>query len=224
MRGSDLSLEGTGGWLPLLRPLTREPWWDVLQAGVEAAERPVYPPGDQVFAALTLTQPETVRVVILGQDPYHGPGQAMGLSFSVPQGMALPPSLKNIFRELAEDLSTPPPPSGDLTPWARQGVLLLNSVLTVTGGAPGSHAGLGWERFTDGIIRATNAFPQPIAFLLWGNYAGKKAALIQSDAPRLILRSAHPSPLSARRGFFGSRPFSQVNAFLRENGEEEIRW
>ena len=184
----------------------------------------VYPPREAVFAAFRLTPPERVRAVILGQDPYHEPGQAMGLSFSVPEGTALPKSLQNIYRELSADLGCAPPETGDLTAWAEQGVFLLNSVLTVEAHRAGSHRAFGWERFTDAVIAATNALPQPVAFLLWGNYAIKKAGLIHTDAPRLVLTSAHPSPLSAYRGFFGSRPFSKINEFLAEQGETPVQW
>lgn len=192
-----------------------------------AAERQtthIFPPKGRELFALTATPPERVCAVILGQDPYHEAGQANGLSFSVEKGVRLPPSLRNIYRELSDDLGLPMPESGDLTPWAEQGVLLLNTVLTVQEGKAGSHAGRGWEDFTDGVIRATNALPQPIVFFLWGAFAQRKTALIRTDAPRLILQSPHPSPLSAYRGFFGSRPFSRCNEFLRRNGQTEIDW
>lgn len=148
----------------------------------------------------------------------------MGLAFSVAPGTVFPPSLRNIFRELTDDVGVPAPASGDLTAWAQRGVLLLNTVLTVERGKAASHTGWGWQKFTDDVIRATNALPQSIAFVLWGAHAQKKAALIRSDAPRLLLNAPHPSPLSSYRGFFGSRPFSKINAFLRENGESEIDW
>lgn len=193
-----------------------------LQAAREQAE--IYPPKRQEFQALELCPPEEVRVVILGQDPYHEPGQAMGLSFSVPEGVKLPPSLRNIYTELESDLGIPPKDSGNLSHWARQGVLLLNTVLTVERGKANSHSLWGWQRFTDAVIAATNGLPQPIAFVLWGAQAQKKAALIRSDAPRLLLRSPHPSPLSSYRGFFGSRPFSAINGFLQAQGEKEIQW
>ena len=162
--------------------------------------------------------------MILGQDPYHGPGQAMGLAFSVPAGVPLPPSLRNIFRELEDDTGVQPPRSGDLTAWAERGVLLLNPVLTVEGGKANSHADLGWQAVTDAILAALSALPQPIACVLWGAHAQKKARLLQSAAPRLLLRAPHPSPLSSYRGFFGSRPFSQINAFLTAHGEPPIDW
>lgn len=185
---------------------------------------PVYPPEGSLFRALELTPPERVRAVILGQDPYHGPGQAMGLAFSVPAGVPLPPSLRNIFRELEDDTGVQPPRSGDLTPWAERGVLLLNPVLTVEGGKANSHADWGWQAVTDAILAALSALPQPIACVLWGAHAQKKARLLQSAAPRLLLRAPHPSPLSSYRGFFGSRPFSQINTFLTAHGEPPIDW
>lgn len=200
--------------------------WAALSEKVETAyrETEVFPPRDRLFAALRATPPDRVRAVILGQDPYHEPGQAHGLSFSVPTGTKIPKSLVNIYKELESDLGLMAPSHGCLTAWAEHGVLLLNSILTVEAHKAASHRKLGWEEFTDQVIRATNPLPQPIAFLLWGGYAGKKAALIQGQGPRLILTSAHPSPLSAYRGFFGSRPFSKINAFLRENGAAEIDW
>lgn len=200
--------------------------WEVLSEQVEHAyaQTEVYPPREKLFAALNTTPPEQVRVVILGQDPYHEPGQAHGLSFSVEPGVTIPKSLNNIYKELEADLGLAAPQTGCLLPWAEHGVLLLNSVLTVEAHKAGSHRKFHWERFTDQVIRATNALPQPIAVVLWGNFAIKKAPLIQSDAPRLVLTSAHPSPLSAYRGFFGSRPFSKINAFLTENGETPIPW
>lgn len=183
----------------------------------------VYPPEADVFAALNLTSYERTRVVLLGQDPYHEPGQARGLAFSVRPGVALPPSLRNIFLELRDDLGYPMPNTGDLTPWALQGVLLLNTVLTVRAHAPNSHRGRGWERFTDAIIRAIDAADNRVVFALWGATAQRKAALV-TNARQTITRAAHPSPLSARRGFFGSRPFSAINAALRSAGEPPIDW
>lgn len=216
----------TGPWAKILSQEQRKPYFSRLKALVEAAyaEATVYPPADSLFTAFRLTPPEQVRVVILGQDPYHEPGQAHGLSFSVPEGVAIPKSLKNIYRELEDDLGIPPKNHGCLTGWAGQGVLLLNSVLTVEAHKAGSHKSFGWEKFTDSVIAATNALPQPIAFVLWGNYAIRKATLIQSDAPRLVLTDVHPSPLSAYRGFFGSRPFSKINDFLRSQGQMPIDW
>lgn len=200
--------------------------WNRISEQVENAyvTATVYPPRQQLFAALQATPPEQVRVVILGQDPYHEPGQAHGLSFSVEPGTPIPKSLCNIYKELESDLEIPPAGSGCLRPWAENGVLLLNSILTVEAHKAGSHKKFGWEAFTDQVIAATNALPQPIAFVLWGNYAQKKESLIHTDAPRLVLASAHPSPLSAYRGFFGSRPFSKINEFLEENGQQPVNW
>ncbi len=224
--GMCMKISETGAWAPMLSAETEKPYWPALCEKTEAAyaSTTVFPPRKDLFAAFRLTPPERVRVVILGQDPYHEPGQAMGLSFSVSPGTALPKSLQNIYKELSADLMTVPPETGDLTAWAEQGVFLLNAILTVEAHRAGSHRAFGWEKFTDAVISATNDLPQPIAFLLWGNYAGKKAELIQTDAPRLVLSSAHPSPLSAYRGFFGSRPFSRINTFLTEQGEALIRW
>ena len=200
--------------------------WDALSEQVERAyeSTEVYPPREKLFAALNTTPPEQVRVVILGQDPYHEPGQAHGLSFSVEPGVAIPKSLGNIYKEMESDLGLEIPKTGCLLPWANHGVLLLNAVLTVEAHKAGSHRKLHWEQFTDQVIQATNSLPQPIAFVLWGNFAIKKAPLIRTNAPRLVLSSAHPSPLSAYRGFFGSRPFSKINEFFVENGQEPMDW
>ena len=184
----------------------------------------VCPPKNEIFTAFQLTKPENVRVVILGQDPYHEPGQAHGLAFSVRKGVAFPPSLRNIFTELESDVGVPRPQSGDLTAWARQGVLLLNTVLTVGQGAANSHKDLGWQEFTDYVVAALAELPQPMAFVLWGAQAQKKTAAVRSQHPRLILSAPHPSPLSSYRGFFGSRPFSQINDFLSKQGEKTIYW
>ena len=213
-------------WLPLLRQTIQTPAFAALDRAVTAARQAgeVYPAPDRVFYALERTEPRRVRAVILGQDPYHEPGQAMGLSFSVPEGAAIPPSLRNLFKELQTDLGVPPAENGDLTRWADQGVLLLNAVLTVAAGKALSHEKLGWHELTDQIILALADLPQPIAFVLWGRQARQKAALTASVHPRLVVESAHPSPLSAGRGFFGSRPFSRVNDFLRQNQAEEIAW
>ena len=282
-------------------PFEREPYQAALRAAEAAALlETVYPPRADWFAAFRLTPPERVRVVILGQDPYHEPDQAMGLAFSVRDGVKLPPSLRNIYKELEADLGVPAPASGDLTAWAEQGVLLLNTVLTVAAGRANSHKNFGWQRFTDAVIAAVSRLPQPVAFVLWGapaqrayeNAVGARSArppdaadgmhdakcIMQNEgsgdggcglprqcahwlamtdsetacsvgtsiacpqAPasqrgsadeqcsplqhgsRLVLTAPHPSPLSAYRGFFGSRPFSQINAFLEENGEKPIRW
>ena len=173
----------------------------------------VYPPAGSIFRAFALTPPESVRAVIIGQDPYHEPGQAQGLAFSVPEEVKLPPSLKNIFKEYVSDTGNPLPGSGDLTAWAKEGVLLMNAVLSVDQGAAASHAKkAGWEIFTDSVIRALSAQREQIAFILWGNFAISKKELIDGTR-HLILESVHPSPLSARRGFFGSSPFSKVSAY-----------
>ncbi len=192
-------------------------------AAERAAGKQVFPTDALTFAALHRTPLDQVKAVILGQDPYHRPGQAMGLSFSVPPGVAIPPSLRNIHKELTADIGVPAPPHGCLTAWADRGVLLLNTALSVEQGKAGSHARAGWHRFTDRIIAAVNARDAPVAFLLWGNHAQTKASLL--DATRhLVHRSEHPSPLSAYRGFFGSRPFSKANAFLWSRAITEIDW
>ena len=181
----------------------------------------IYPPREKVFEALKKTNLEEVKVVILGQDPYHGQGQAQGLSFSVPDDISAPPSLQNILKELAEDVGVKA--SHDLTSWADQGVLLLNACLTVPAGQANGHAGVIWEEFTDAVIRLVSQEEEHVVFILWGAYARKKKALIDSSK-HMIIESAHPSPLSAYRGFFGSRPFSRVNAYLSEMGREPIDW
>jgi uracil-DNA glycosylase len=183
----------------------------------------VFPPEKEVFAALRLTPYEKVSVFILGQDPYHGPGQAHGLCFSVRRGVPAPPSLVNIFQELRDDLGCAIPSHGNLEHWARQGVLLLNAVLTVRAGQANSHKDRGWETFTDAVIQAANDKPDRVVFVLWGAYARKKAGLIDTTR-HVIVQSAHPSPLSAHNGFFGSRPFSKINAALRAAGKPEIDW
>ena len=216
-----------GAWDDSLRTETEKPYFTKLIGRVAAAydTGTVYPPKEDVFAAFRLTPPEQLRVVILGQDPYHEPGQAHGLAFSVRPGVKLPPSLRNIFRELESDCGVPPRSSGDLTGWAEQGVFLLNTVLSVESGRANSHAGFGWQTFTDAVTACLRSLPQPIAFVLWGAQAQKKAAVAaDSPHPRLVLQSPHPSPLSSYRGFFGSRPFSQINAFLEGHGEQGIDW
>ena len=183
----------------------------------------VYPPADRIFDALKYVPFSDCKLVILGQDPYHGPNQANGLSFSVQKGVPIPPSLQNIYKELEADLGIAPPNHGDLTSWARQGVLLLNASLTVRAHAANSHANIGWRVLTDRIIRALGGREKPLAFLLWGRFAQSKAKYVTN--PRsLVLESAHPSPLSAYRGFFGSHPFSKINRFLEESGQEPIDW
>ena len=185
--------------------------------------RRIFPRGAEYFRALDLTPLDEVRVVILGQDPYHGEGQAHGLCFSVQPGVRIPPSLVNIYKEMQEDLGIPPARHGFLEHWARQGVLLLNSVLTVEMGRAASHQGRGWERFTDAVIRAVNEQEKPVVFILWGSYAQKKAAFVDRSR-HLVLRSPHPSPLSAHNGFFGTRPFSKANEFLEKHGRTPIDW
>lgn len=183
-----------------------------------------YPPGSLIFNAFNLCPFDRVKVVIIGQDPYHETGQAQGLSFSVPEGVPFPPSLQNIFKEIQLDLGKPMPPTGDLTRWAEQGVLLLNATLTVRAHQAASHQRHGWEQFTDAAIRALNAERENLVFILWGGYARSKAQLIDRSR-HLVLESVHPSPLSANRGgWFGNHHFSQCNAYLREHGEQEIDW
>lgn len=211
-----------------LAPLQREfdsPYMADLRAFLlaeKAAGKRIFPKGSDWFRALDLTPPERVRVVILGQDPYHGEGQAHGLCFSVQPGVKVPPSLVNIYKELKSDLGIDLPGHGFLEHWARQGVLLLNNCLTVEMGLAASHKGRGWERFTDAVVAQVNALPDPVVFMLWGSHAQKKAASV--DPRHLVLKSVHPSPLSAHGGFFGSRPFSQANAFLEANGRGAIDW
>jgi len=183
----------------------------------------VYPPGSLIFNAFNLTPFDRVRVVLLGQDPYHGPGQAHGLCFSVPKGVAPPPSLVNIFKEIHDDLGIPVPPHGNLEKWARQGVLLLNATLTVRANQPGSHQRHGWETYTDAVIRGLSSKRVGLVFLLWGKFAQEKEALIDTNR-HYILRAAHPSPFSAYNGFFGCRHFSKTNEILRKHGLEEIDW
>lgn len=192
----------------------------------EEAGKAIFPPRGSRLRALELTPLEAVKVVILGQDPYHGPGQAHGLSFSVPEGVPLPPSLVNICKELQADLGIPRPMHGTLEHWAKQGVLLLNASLTVEAHKAGSHAGRGWEAITDAAVAAVAKGTQPTVFILWGSHAQKKAASIPelASGPHLVIRSPHPSPLSAHRGFFGSRPFSRANAFLEAHGRGAIDW
>ena len=183
----------------------------------------IFPPAKQIFSAFDHCPIDKVKVVILGQDPYHGPGQANGLCFSVNDGIPKPPSLVNIFKELESDTGIKPAESGNLERWARQGVLLLNATLTVRANQAGSHQGKGWEEFTDRVIRILSSSTKHLAFVLWGSYAQKKGSVISANN-HFILKSPHPSPLSAHRGFFGSRPFSKVNAYLTEHGKSAIDW
>ena len=212
-------------WNPVLREELAQPYWASLQEFVaaERASAQVFPPADEVFNALHLTPYASVKVLILGQDPYHGPGQAHGLCFSVRRGVPAPPSLVNIHKELRSDLGIDPPDHGNLEAWARQGVLLLNAVLTVRAHHAASHAGKGWETFTDQVIRAVNDKTEPVVFILWGSYARKKKPLIDQQR-HVVIESAHPSPLSAHNGFFGSQPFSRANAALMAAGREPVDW
>lgn len=216
-------------WAALLAEELEQPYFAALCRAVTArrAAGSVYPPEADVFSAFALTPPERVRCVILGQDPYHEPEQAHGLAFSVRPGVPLPRSLRNIYKEREADLGLPPAQTGCLIPWARAGVLLINTVLTVDAGQANSHAKFGWQTFTDAVFRILWQLPQPVAFVLWGKQAQiklERAIDAPAGGPRLVHTSAHPSPLSAKRGFFGSRPFSQVDAFLRENGAVPIGW
>ncbi|WP_308638959.1 uracil-DNA glycosylase [Paenibacillus silvisoli] len=212
-------------WAHVLSEETAKPYFQELMRHLEGQYETenIYPAPSAVFNALRYTTFEGTRVVIIGQDPYHGPGQAHGLSFSVLPGVKTPPSLLNIYKELQADLGFPIPNHGYLEPWAKQGVLLLNNVLTVKEGLPASHQRIGWESFTDAVIAALNERERPVVFLLWGKHAQEKASGIDTDR-HFIIESAHPSPLAARKGFFGSKPFSRVNRFLRERGEAEIDW
>ncbi len=212
-------------WNPILRGEFDQPYWDELQTFVaaERARHAVYPSHEDVFAALHLTPHAETRVVILGQDPYHGAGQAHGLAFSVQPGVRVPPSLVNIHKELLADVHVPIPDHGNLQAWAQQGVLLLNTTLTVRSGAAASHQGKGWETFTDQVIRATNEKTDRVVFILWGASARRKKSLIDTSV-HTVIESAHPSPLSAHNGFLGSQPFSRTNTALVEVGLEPIDW
>ncbi len=214
------------GWDELFLEEFNKPYFKNLKNFLlqEYATRTVYPPKSLILNAFDQTPYDKVKVVILGQDPYYNPGQAMGMSFSVNKGVAVPKSLQNMFKEIADDIGRPSAiEGGDLTPWARQGVLLLNTVLTVVAGQPNSHKGVGWETFTDAVINKLNSRNSPTVFLLWGRNALDKRALI-TNPTHLVLTAAHPSPLSAFNGFFGCRHFSKTNEFLRKNGLEEIVW
>lgn len=215
----------TTDWNPLLRDEFAKPYWQQLQQFVadERARGPVFPPAADVFNALHLTSYADTRVVILGQDPYHGSGQAHGLCFSVRRGVKPPPSLVNIFTELEADLHVQPPGHGNLEAWARQGVLLLNTCLTVRSGQAGSHHGKGWETFTDAVLRVVDHKPHRVVFVLWGGPARKKTSLVHAQH-HVIIEAPHPSPLSAHNGFFGSRPFSRTNDALVQAGLPPIDW
>lgn len=213
-------------WLEPLKGEFASPYMASLKSFLLAekeAGRAIFPKGGEWFRALDLTPLDKVRVVILGQDPYHGPGQAHGLCFSVKPGVRTPPSLANIYKEMRDDLGIAPATHGFLEHWAQQGVLLLNSVLTVRMGAAASHQGKGWEQFTDAVIRLVAERPDPVVFMLWGSYAQRKAAFVDGSR-HLILKAAHPSPLSAHNGFFGCRHFSKANRFLEEHGQPPIDW
>ncbi|MCB9643061.1 MAG: uracil-DNA glycosylase [Myxococcales bacterium] len=227
---TDAVAEKTGpqihpSWLAVLGDQFKMPYMAALKAFLleEKKKHKVYPPGPLMFNAFNLTPFDKVRVVIIGQDPYHGPGQAHGLSFSVPDGVPPPPSLVNIFQEIETDLGLPAPSHGNLTYWAEQGVLLLNAVLSVRARKASSHAGQGWETFTDRAIEVINEGREGVAFALWGKYAREKASRVDRRK-HLVLTSAHPSPYSAASGFFGCHHFSKINQFLTERGESPIDW
>jgi len=214
-------------WKTLIGAETKKDYFKQLMLDVEASylinNPPIYPPAELVYNALELCAPKKTKVVILGQDPYHGKDQAMGLAFSVLGGTKIPPSLMNIFKELKSDVGIPIPESGNLSHWANQGVLLLNATLTVEAENAGSHQGKGWEQFTDHIIETISAKQQHVVFILWGNYAQAKSNLID-ESKHLILTAPHPSPLSAHRGFFGSKHFSQTNEYLQQHKITPIEW
>lgn len=213
-------------WRPVLASEFEKPYFQKLTSWVrgEYATTTVYPLGSQIFHAFDACPFDEVKVVILGQDPYHGKNQAHGLAFSVNEGVRTPPSLQNIFKELQDDIpGTPAPANGNLDRWAQQGVLLLNATLTVRAATPGSHQKKGWEEFTDAVIRKVSEGRPHVVFILWGAYAQKKEELIDTSK-HLVLKAAHPSPYSADRGFFGSKPFSQANAWLKQHGEKPLVW
>ncbi len=212
-------------WKKLLWNEFESPYFDEIKASILADKRAgkkIFPPSALIFNAFNLTPIDKVKVVIIGQDPYHRPGQAMGLSFSVPRGISVPPSLKNIYKEINRDLQIPPAAHGDLTYWAQQGVLLLNAMLTVQAQNAGSHAKIGWQQFTDGVIKSLSSHRKGVVFLLWGNFAKSKAQLID-ESKHHVLKAAHPSPL-ARNAFSGCAHFSKTNEILRNNGQTEIDW
>ncbi|MFB5759352.1 uracil-DNA glycosylase [Paenibacillus medicaginis] len=212
-------------WDEVLKDEVEESYFNDLRYKLarEYKQYEVYPPKEDLFSALKLTSYSGTKAVILGQDPYHGPGQAHGLSFSVRPGVRVPPSLQNIYKELHSDLGVPVPNHGYLVHWAEEGVLMLNNVLTVRRSQPQSHQGIGWEQFTDAVIETLNHRTQPVFFILWGSHAQKKGAFIDKKK-HLVIESSHPSPFAAHRGFFGSRPFSRTNAFLTEHGMQPIDW
>lgn len=223
---SSRAIQLDGSWRELLQAEFNAPYMQTLREFLlreKQQGKHIYPPGKEIFHALNATAFEKVKVVIIGQDPYHGPGQAHGLCFSVKPGVAIPPSLANIYKELQSDLDLQPPGHGCLESWAEQGVLLLNAVLTVQAAAAASHQGKGWERFTDSVIEVLNSQRHNLVFMLWGAYAQRKGAMIDRQR-HLLLESTHPSPLSAHRGFFGNRHFSRCNAYLQEHGITPIDW
>lgn len=220
----DVKLETT--WKKALQSEFEKPYFAALTDTIRDAyvhKKPIYPPPHVIFNAFELCPFDQVKVVILGQDPYHGFGQAHGLSFSVPEGVRPPPSLQNIYKELRDDLGVPVRTSGNLEHWAKQGVLLLNATLTVEAGKPGSHQGLGWEEFTDAVIKKLSDDKEHLVFILWGRYAQDKGAHIDTSK-HLTITSAHPSPFSAYNGFFGSKPFSKANEYLKKNNISPIEW
>ncbi len=223
MSNMEVSLESS--WKTALAPELKKPYFVALTQKVQSSylSGSVFPPPKQIFYALTLCPFESVRVVILGQDPYHGPGQAHGLSFSVPDGIKIPPSLRNIYKEIKSDVGSEIATSGNLEHWAKQGVLLLNATLTVKDSKPGSHQGLGWEQFTDAIIKKISDEKEHVVFLLWGNFARTKKSLIDSSK-HLIVEAPHPSPFSAHTGFLGCKHFSKTNEYLQKHGLPEIDW
>ncbi|MBD1397573.1 uracil-DNA glycosylase [Pontibacter sp. JH31] len=212
-------------WQNVLEDEFEKPYFKNLVSFVkdEYASQKVYPPGSQIFSAFELCPFDNVKVVILGQDPYHGPNQANGLAFSVKDGMRIPPSLLNIFKEIKNDLGKDLPPTGNLERWAQQGVLLLNATLTVRAANAGSHQKKGWEEFTDAVVKKVNDLKQGVVFILWGAYAQKKGAFID-ERKHLVLKAAHPSPFAADRGFFGTHHFSKANEYLKAQGKEPIDW
>ncbi|MHA7101762.1 uracil-DNA glycosylase [Roseivirga pacifica] len=212
-------------WQHALKEEFEKPYFNALTDFVksEYSKHTIYPKGKDIFRAFDKCSFDKVKVVILGQDPYHGPGQANGLCFSVHEGVPFPPSLVNIFKEIKEDLGKDMPPNGSLDRWAQQGVLLLNATLTVRAHQAGSHQNKGWETFTDAVVQKLATEKQGLVYMLWGSYAQKKASIVNKQE-NLVLKSPHPSPLSAYRGFFGSKHFSQANAYLKELGKEEVEW
>ena len=223
MNGMNVKIEP--GWHEMLQSEFSKPYFVGLVSFVKAEykKNPVYPPGNQIFRAFDLCPIDQVKVVIIGQDPYHGPGQANGLCFSVSENIKMPPSLVNIFKEIKADLGKEFPPNGNLERWANQGVLLLNATLTVRAREAGSHQNKGWEDFTDAVIKKVTEQKSDIVYILWGAYAQRKGEVIPTDR-NLVIKSPHPSPFSADRGFFGSKPFSKTNEYLMSKGKKPINW